>query len=60
MSWRLRHWLHRKREALLTGIVWRLPRPIVYWTVVRAAVSTRDSYPGEATAEEMLKAMGSR
>lgn len=46
-------------ERLLVAIVWKLPERVVYWSVVRAACKAEpNEYPGAATAEQMLKAMG--
>jgi hypothetical protein len=52
------YWTRLWPEKVLTGIVWRLPRKIVYWSVVRAACAVEpNEYPGDVTAERMLKAL---
>lgn len=52
------YWTRTWPEKMLTAFVWRLPRRIVYWCVVRAAVTTKPiEYPAEATAREMLGAL---
>ena len=48
----------RRIEKLQVAFVWHLPRWVIKWAVVRAAVQNRDDYPGTITAEEMLKALG--
>jgi hypothetical protein len=51
-------WRYHFKERLLTEIVWRLPKKIVYWCVVRAAcIAEPNYYPGEVTAERMLKSL---
>lgn len=53
--WRVR----RPASRLGLAIVWRLPRRVVYWCVVRAALVVEpNSYPGDVTAEQMLKTLG--
>jgi hypothetical protein len=52
-----KHDLKRWYEKRLTDIVWKLPKQIIYWSVVRAAVTATDSYPGDAKAIDMMKAM---
>lgn len=48
-------WLRLKPEKLLLWFVWKLPRRLIYWSVVRAAVKDQNEYPSEVTAIEMLK-----
>lgn len=33
--WQLKDWWRVKREKIITGIVWALPREIVYWAAIR-------------------------
>lgn len=52
---------HVKRRARMLGIslVWKLPKQVVYWCVVRAACAAEPNlYPGAVSAERMLEAVG--
>jgi len=44
------------RERLAIWCAWRLPRRVVYWAVIRAAVAPREGNPAERTAAEILTA----
>ena len=48
--------IHRRLRNLGIALIWRLPKRIVYWCVVRAAVAVEpDRSPEGVTAEQMLK-----
>lgn len=49
------YWLRRKRENAAIWIVARLPRWVVYRTIIRAAVKDEQGHPGEVTALAMLR-----
>ena len=49
------YWIQRKRENLAIRVVARLPRWMVYRTIIRAAVKDEQGHPGEVTALEMLR-----
>lgn len=50
--WRISRPAHR---AFLS-LVWKLPRRVIYWAVIRAAVSVEpNTDPSSVTAEDMLK-----
>lgn len=52
--WRLRRPAHKA----FIDIIWRLPRRVVYWCVVRAAVKVEpNTDPSDVTAAQMLEAM---
>jgi hypothetical protein len=55
----LKYWGKRKWENLIIWIAWRLPKTLVRWCLVRAAVKYAgdDKHPGEATYEQMYKAI---
>jgi hypothetical protein len=58
LNW-LIYW-HVKRRARNAGIslVWKLPKPVVRWCVVRAAcIAEPQEYPGAVSAERMLNAL---
>lgn len=56
MYWRVRRPAHR----LFLNVIWRLPRKVVYWCVIRAAVAVEpNTNPSGVTAGAMLKKMGS-
>lgn len=49
-------WIKRPAHKAFLALIWRLPRRVVYWCVVRAAVKVEpNEYPGEVTALEMLE-----
>lgn len=42
-------------------LIWKLPRQVVYWCVVRAACKVEpNTYPGDVTAIQMMEAFGER
>jgi hypothetical protein len=50
--WRVRRPAHR----LFLSFIWKLPRKVIYWAVIRAAVMTEpDLNPSSVTAEQMLQ-----
>ena len=50
--WRIKRPAHR----LFLTFIWLLPRKVIYWAVVRAAVKVEsDTDPSSVTAEQMLK-----
>lgn len=51
--------LRTHRNKLLMAIVWRLPKSLIYWSVIRATVSNTpdDQNPCETKAIEILKGM---
>lgn len=58
----LREWIYwyarRPMGKLGRKIIWMLPKKVVYWCVIRAAVLTEpNTNPSSVTAEEMLKAL---
>lgn len=56
-DWLTYYYGRRRMHRLFLSAIWKLPEGVVYWCVIRAAVRVnRDSYPGEVTAEQMLKA----
>jgi hypothetical protein len=42
-------------ERIQTAIVWRLPRWVIRWAIVRAAVKGETGNPTAVTAETMVK-----
>ena len=50
------NWQHK----VATWLAWKLPEPLVYWAVVRAATATGaptvadDGFPGDRTVVEVL------
>lgn len=58
LDWIIYYHVKRRAEYALISFVWKLPRKIVYWCVIRAACEAEPrEYPGEKTAVELLKAM---
>jgi hypothetical protein len=56
----IRLWWRRTRERLITGLVWRLPRVIIYWATIRlAAHATTGQFsatnPNDLSVMEALK-----
>jgi hypothetical protein len=49
--------IRRRAEKILLGIVWRLPRRLVYWCAIRLMVKMiRDNEsPGDVTVEQVLR-----
>lgn len=43
------------KEKLIQWIVWRLPRSVVYWAMIRAANETREDYPAEQIVLDVLE-----
>ncbi len=37
--WDLKYEMIKKRRKLLMWFVWKLPRPIIYWAVIRATAN---------------------
>lgn len=59
-SARFNYWWYwnvkRRMGHLGRWFIWRLPKRVVYWCVIRAAVEVEPNYsPAGVTAEEMLK-----
>lgn len=52
----LRHDARVKYEKALMFVVWKMPRDLVYWSVIRVAVQARDDNPAEQQVGEMLTA----
>jgi hypothetical protein len=52
-----RWWIELKKKALMK-FVWHLPKPVIYWSVVRA-VTNCEGNPAERTCLEALDAMKS-
>lgn len=50
--------MDRTIERAKVALVWRLPRWLIYWAVIRAAVKDESGNPGEITAEMMLRRWG--
>jgi hypothetical protein len=49
---------NRPGHRMLVAFVWRLPKPVVYWCVVRAATKAEPNLsPEKVTAIQMLEAM---
>ena len=46
------------REKVQTGIVWALPRWMIYWACVRIAVYKNDGNPAERSCGDALKQWG--
>jgi hypothetical protein len=58
IKWRinpLRHDARVKYESALATIAMHLPRDLVYWTVIMAAVEGHPDYPAEQTVNDVLK-----
>lgn len=55
----IKWWMTRKIEAVQVWIAWKLPKSILKWALVRCAVkyAGNDKHPGEATYEQMYKAI---
>lgn len=54
--WRMfKYGLGRKRDGLAAWTANHLPRRIVYWTIIRAAVKDEQGHPGYVDALTMLK-----
>jgi hypothetical protein len=51
------YWNVRRRSGVIgRKIIWKLPKRVIYWCVIRAAVEVEpNSSPAGVTAEEMLK-----
>jgi len=51
------YWNVKRRWGKLgKNLIWMLPKRVVYWCVIRAAVEVGPNYnPSSVTAEEMLK-----
>jgi hypothetical protein len=57
----LRERCNRLGEWAVLTLAWKLPRRLVYWTVVRAAVSVAgNGHPGEVKSLDMLKGFEER
>lgn len=60
-KFRVRLWLLRDDlcrlwpEKLYTWFIWKLPKRMIYWSVVRAAVKDEPGNPSEVTALTMLE-----
>jgi hypothetical protein len=54
-----RWWIDRVKEKALMKFVWLLPKQVIYWSVVRAAVKGCEGNPAERTCLEALDAMKS-
>lgn len=56
LGW-LWYWHVKRRMGKIgTAIIWKLPKRVVYWCVIRAAVEVEPNYnPSAVTAEEMLE-----
>jgi hypothetical protein len=57
-----REWMYwkvsRPAHKAWMKMIWALPRKVVYWCVVRAAVTAEpDKNPGSVTSTEMMEAM---
>lgn len=58
VNWLVYWHIKRRAHHALISLVWRLPRRVIYWSVVRAAVAVEsDTNPSGITAEQMLKKM---
>jgi hypothetical protein len=42
-------------EKLKTAIIWKLPKWMIYWAIIRAATKDESGYPGDAVVNTMLK-----
>lgn len=52
--WRIK----RPANKLYISFIWKLPKSMVYWCVIRAAsVAEPNKNPSSVTAEEMLEAI---
>jgi len=59
MMTELVYW-HVKRPAhkAFLALIWKLPKRVVYWCVIRAAVKAEpNTNPSAVTAEQMLKVL---
>ncbi len=54
----IRYELEKLRVKILTWIVWKLPRPVVYWATVRVATFDYDGNPGERSVLDALNGFG--
>jgi hypothetical protein len=52
---RYREWKYRIAERFWTLIAWKLPDRLVYWTIIRAAVTEEKGHPGYVNALTMLR-----
>lgn len=50
-----KHDIDRRIERIQTAIVWRLPRWVIRWAVVRGAVLTTGDYPADVSAGEIIQ-----
>lgn len=59
MNWRLRWYKQRIAERVGIFFAWKLPKFILKWALVRAAVKAAgdDKNPGEVTYQQMYKAI---
>lgn len=53
----LRERVNRLKEWSVMGVAWRLPRVLVYWTVIRGTVSAAGDHrnPADVTAVEIIE-----
>lgn len=51
----MREIIAKSKEKAATWIVWRLPRWMIYWAVIRAATLDEKDNPSEVKALTMLK-----
>ncbi len=60
MYWRIKFWIRRNREKLYMWFIWKLPRSLMYFAVIRVwAHGTQHQWgttaPNDLTWEEALK-----
>lgn len=54
----LKERLARTRDSLAMKAAWKLPRPVLYWAAVRAAVVAEpNENPSEVTVTQMMEAL---
>lgn len=57
-----KYWYYKKpKEKLFLSFIWKLPRKVIYWAVIRAAVEVEPNKdPSGVTAAQMLDHWGEK